>query len=512
MASHSPAALSFALAVTAAVFAAPARAEIPERIQLRSSTVEVLSKKDLEVLGDCLGDERLLSATITPVNLRGIVTRSVQPVVNGQLVLVDGVHGAATGVQVTLYNTLDVADVATVEVLCAVAKPEYGSRTVAGTVQIAGRSTDRAVTQCGAGYVATWGGFRAPSLAVRSYYPHLSTAPYYLDQVPDGTYSGPVGYEAYATNPGDSAQPLTVFAVCWPLPEASTQVGSVALAAGELRFVGQAVPDQQFIVGGGVAGGSEGFLRGGARWTLGAGVNYTRAGLQYRRATDRPVPSSAGAAMTPKVGEANGRSGGVLGSFVQDLRPAGSMAPATPVKTAVVTLPTAGAAPAVNVVQVVEYYNAVRDHWFVTAIPQEIGDLDAGVHPGWVRTGQSFKAYGIGSGGPVGRLPFCRYYGLPERGLDSHFYTGSILECLEVIAKFRGAWQLESGEVFQVQLPNVQTGACPAGTLAVFRTWNGRADSNHRYTADPATRTQMVAAGHVAEGYGPMGVAFCAPA
>ena len=106
----------------------------------------------------------------------------------------------------------------------------------------------------------------------------------------------------------------------------------------------------------------------------------------------------------------------------------------------------------------------------------------------------------------------CRYYGLPAAGLDSHFYTASVLECLDVGAKFAGAWEIEGGEVFQVHFPNIVTGECPAGTIAVLRTWNQRTDSNHRYMTKLALRAQMLAEGHGSEGYGPDGVAFCAPA
>ena len=59
--------------------------------------------------------------------------------------------------------------------------------------------------------------------------------------------------------------------------------------------------------------------------------------------------------------------------------------------------------------------------------------------------------------------------------------------------------------------PNTTTGACAAGTVPVYRLWNQRADSNHRYTIDRAVRDQMVAAGYVAEGYGTDPVAMCAP-
>ena len=43
----------------------------------------------------------------------------------------------------------------------------------------------------------------------------------------------------------------------------------------------------------------------------------------------------------------------------------------------------------------------------------------------------------------------------------------------------------------------------------MYRLWNQRADSNHRYTADPATKALMLAKGYASEGYGPNGVAMC---
>jgi len=48
-------------------------------------------------------------------------------------------------------------------------------------------------------------------------------------------------------------------------------------------------------------------------------------------------------------------------------------------------------------------------------------------------------------------------------------------------------------------------------TAPVYRLWNRRADTNHRYTIDPAIRAAMLAQGWIAEGYGPNAVAMCAP-
>ena len=152
-------------------------------------------------------------------------------------------------------------------------------------------------------------------------------------------------------------------------------------------------------------------------------------------------------------------------------------------------------------VAAIEYYDAALDHYFVTALPNEIAALDAKQFPGWERTGLSFNVYPAGSG-IAGSTPVCRFYGSPDAGLDSHFYSASPLECQQVLERFPLAWLLESYDVFEVFMPDTTTGACPAGSIPVYRAWNQRADSNHRYTTDPAVLQAMVAKGYAAEGYG----------
>ena len=58
-------------------------------------------------------------------------------------------------------------------------------------------------------------------------------------------------------------------------------------------------------------------------------------------------------------------------------------------------------------VDVIEFYNAGLDHYFITYGAQEISDLDTGVHKGWARTGQSFKAFVTPQ---AGTSPVCRFY------------------------------------------------------------------------------------------------------
>jgi len=165
-----------------------------------------------------------------------------------------------------------------------------------------------------------------------------------------------------------------------------------------------------------------------------------------------------------------------------------------------------------GLVDAIEYYDASLDHYFVTAIQAEINALDGGQFPGWQRTGLSFQVYDA-STVLFGVVPVCRFYGRPEAGLDSHFYSASVAECDAVKQKFAAAWILEGDNVFEVFLPNFATGECPAGTIPIYRAWNNRVDSNHRYTTDPATQQAMIAKGYIAEGYGPpaMPTAMCSP-
>jgi hypothetical protein len=74
----------------------------------------------------------------------------------------------------------------------------------------------------------------------------------------------------------------------------------------------------------------------------------------------------------------------------------------------------------------------------------------------------------------------------------------------------------ETDDAFYISLPvttpGPTAGNCPAGTVAVYRVFNNRADGNHRYTTDRATRDTMVDKGGTKEGYGDDAVIMCAPA
>jgi len=66
----------------------------------------------------------------------------------------------------------------------------------------------------------------------------------------------------------------------------------------------------------------------------------------------------------------------------------------------------------------------------------------------------------------------------------------------------------EDTAAFFVTLPDA-TGACPSGTVSVFRLWNQRFDSNHRYTTKQTIVTQMQAHNFVIEGASPNFAAMC---
>jgi len=157
-------------------------------------------------------------------------------------------------------------------------------------------------------------------------------------------------------------------------------------------------------------------------------------------------------------------------------------------------------------VAVVEFYNAARDHYFMSSSAAEIADLDGGVHAGWIRTGLSFKAYAASA---AGTSPVCRFYLPPAYG-DSHFYSASPAECSQVAAKYPG-FVYETAATFYIGLPDALTGACAAGWTPVYRVWDNRPDTNHRYTTSVTVRQQMLAQGWIGEGYGPTQVIMCTP-
>jgi Repeat of unknown function (DUF5648) len=144
---------------------------------------------------------------------------------------------------------------------------------------------------------------------------------------------------------------------------------------------------------------------------------------------------------------------------------------------------------------VVEYYYANADEYFISADPAEISALDNNHFPGWVRTSLGFGAYASAT---TSASPVCRFFIPPA----SHFYSASPAECALTQQRFPTLVD-EAANVFYIALPDTTSGACPAGTIPVYRLFDNRADPNHRYTTSTAVVDQMHAKGWIPEGYGP---------
>jgi Repeat of unknown function (DUF5648) len=141
----------------------------------------------------------------------------------------------------------------------------------------------------------------------------------------------------------------------------------------------------------------------------------------------------------------------------------------------------------------------------MSSLQADIDALDSGHFPGWARTGEKFRALSEPSSVTS---PVCRFYIPPPYG-DSHFYSASPSECDLVKASFP-MFVYESPAVMHVEMPDPDRGRCPPGRVPVYRLWNARADTNHRYTTSIVIRDEMLAKGYVPEGYGPDAVAMCA--
>ena len=169
------------------------------------------------------------------------------------------------------------------------------------------------------------------------------------------------------------------------------------------------------------------------------------------------------------------------------------------------TLP-GGSTPPPGAFQVVEYYNAYLDHFFITAQPAEIAYIDTVLSGSFQRTGLYFYAYLSPFTAPPGSRPVCRFF---ATGLiNSHFFTASASECNFVLTHWPDIWHLETPASFYIQVPD-SMGNCPDGTLPVYRFFNNRNDANHRYTVDLSVRRAMLNRSWVPEGNGPNAVAFC---
>lgn len=148
----------------------------------------------------------------------------------------------------------------------------------------------------------------------------------------------------------------------------------------------------------------------------------------------------------------------------------------------------------------IEYFGAALGDYFLTADPAEEAVLDAGLLPGWVRTGFAFKSWSTGVGHGVAA---CRFFGKPGPGPYAHFYTIDPVECAFVAAS--PGWIFE-GLPFSEDAPS--GGDCAADRIPVMRVYNNFMDGQvgHRFLTSKSEIISMIADGWLYEG-----VAFCSP-
>jgi hypothetical protein len=155
---------------------------------------------------------------------------------------------------------------------------------------------------------------------------------------------------------------------------------------------------------------------------------------------------------------------------------------------------------------VVEFYNSILNHFFITATAAEqAAIINGSAGPGWSMTGNAFGAGGIAQ--------VCRFYGSVVPGPNSHFYTIDPDECQQLkdiqaqTPASQKRWNFESNDFASTKPTG---GSCPAGTVAVYRAYNNGfslgIDSNHRITPNRIAYLQQAAQGWIGEG-----IVMCAP-
>ena len=163
-------------------------------------------------------------------------------------------------------------------------------------------------------------------------------------------------------------------------------------------------------------------------------------------------------------------------------------------------------------VPVIEYYRADLDHYFMTANVYEINYFDTVLASVYQRTGEVFYAWTDPALAPPGTplQSVCRFSS-PLPLIDSFIFTASDSECQFMSANYPGIWNLDTPSAFYVLLSD-GNGACPTGSLPIYRFFNNRNDANMRYTRDLTVRRQMLNKKWAPNGLGPNGVGFCSPA
>ena len=177
-----------------------------------------------------------------------------------------------------------------------------------------------------------------------------------------------------------------------------------------------------------------------------------------------------------------------------------------PCNAVVQTLRVGSTSGPVTTLDAIEFYNTIRDRYFLTADAGEIAYLDGGGETGWVRTGGGFRVYARGQSDGRGYV-VDRFVSPPGTGIDAHFLTASYRESIVLMGD--PLWKHES-QPFDVGFPDTLTGECASRTTPVYRLFDPR-NGDHRYTIDAGLKAYLETQGWTPEGYGDRGVAMCSP-
>jgi hypothetical protein len=437
---------------------------------------------------------------------RSLIDRSNAVINRDSLSTAAQLDGA--GYAVSILNTQHVAHDVAAMVTCLATATTTDSTLmlVTGKATVGARSVGTATSFCSPDFPVALGGFSnadvldlqdAGSAPVWG----TSSNPVLLADVADGQMGPPIGWQAKVFNSLASSAQIVSYGICGKVPPLQTYIYSVPTVKGTFASPAQfsifaPIPDGWTAVGTGFDGGLYGSLTAMDAWLQ----DGTIIDMQPWFDSTRDSVYDSGAAQVARLhGVWNRHPQGQCG--VHCAGKSGTRAVGCPA----VRSPTC--ADERDDHRVLQRWPGPLLHY---RVPGRDRQARQRYLRGWARTGQSFNAYAIGSTGRTGRRPVCRQYGRADVGLDSHFYSASPDECRSTLINTGGAWILEASEVFEMDLPDPLSGACPPGDVAVYRIWNQRRDSNHRYTTSIAIRDAMVQKGGVAEGYGPNAVALCA--
>ena len=157
-----------------------------------------------------------------------------------------------------------------------------------------------------------------------------------------------------------------------------------------------------------------------------------------------------------------------------------------------------------------EFVHHQTGHYLLSATPREQASLSVRSAADWATTGESFRVWAKPT---PDSAPVCRFWsGASFAPASAHFYTPYADECAALMAG--SAWTAEGTE-FHARLPEGRPGAaaCPAGTRALYRLYNGGqgGSPNHRYTTSTRIVDIMTAGRWIPEGDGATGVFACIP-